>query len=124
YLTGATSSLDFPTRRGAFQPEFGGGFSDAFVAKVDPAAAGASFLIYSSFLGGDGDDEAHGIGIDIAGNAYVAGGTSTNGFPISAGAVQSDWAGGFEGFVAKIVSSGDLSVSKSGSPDPVQLGNN
>ena len=47
YVTGATSSPDFPTTPGAFQPGFGGG-SDAFVAKFNPSGSG---LVYSSYLG-------------------------------------------------------------------------
>lgn len=80
YLTGATASLDFPTRN-PLQPTYGGGSllrSDAFVAKVE--ATGAA-LAYSTYLGGAGDEVGFGIAVDAAGNAYVAGTTSSPNFP-------------------------------------------
>ena len=76
YVTGYTDSTDFPTVN-AFQGTLGGGNCgsslpclDAFVAKLNPAG---SALLYSTYLGGTGNDIASGIAIDLAGSAYVAG---------------------------------------------------
>ena len=66
YVTGSTGSTDFPTTAGAFQTAPAGG--DAFVTKLD---ATGSALVYSTYLGGGGSDEAYGIAVDAAGNAYV-----------------------------------------------------
>jgi Bacterial Ig domain/Carboxypeptidase regulatory-like domain/IPT/TIG domain/Beta-propeller repeat len=77
YLTGETlSGSSFP-RLNPVQPTMGGGggFPDAFVAKV--AASGTS-LIFSTFLGGSGQDEGHGIAVDSDGNAYVTGWTNSS----------------------------------------------
>src|SRR5207249_1464949 len=82
YIVGWTSSLDFPTSSGAFQPIPGGSY-DAFVTKLD---AGADSLIYSTYLGGSGWDEGNGIAIDADGNAYVTGNTASVNFPTTPGA--------------------------------------
>jgi hypothetical protein len=72
YITGVTGSLDFPTQ-GAFQAA-NNGATDAFVAELDPAAAtGPESLIYSSYLGGAGNDTGYGIAVDQNGNAIVVG---------------------------------------------------
>ncbi len=86
YLTGSTQSSDFPTVN-PLQAKFSGGTCgatntftcrDAFVAKLN--AAGKA-LIYSTYLGGAGDDIGNGVAIDAAGNAYVVGETSSQNFP-------------------------------------------
>ncbi len=101
YVTGATRSIDFPTTPGAFQstPGDSGGFGDAFVTKLH---ATGSALVYSSFLGGSGGEGGYGIAVDAAGNAYVAGGTSSTNFPTTAGAFQTTLSGSYDAFVAKI----------------------
>src|ERR1019366_1036278 len=76
YVTGVTNSTDFPTMN-PLQPANGGGY-DAFVAKINPAG---SALVYSTYLGGSGDDWGNGIAVDGAGNAYVVGQTASTDFP-------------------------------------------
>src|SRR5216117_1725182 len=114
YVTGSTASTDFPTTAGAFQTAFAGsgpfGFGDAFVTKLDPTG---SALVYSTYLGGSGDDLGSGIAVDAAGNAYVAGGASTN-FPTTAGAFQTTFAStsaiNFDVFVTKLNPTGSAPV--------------
>src|SRR5206468_11666573 len=71
YVTGNTSSVQFPTTPGAYQTTFGGSNDvliyqgDAFVVKLDPTG---SALIYSTFLGGRGDDFAYDIAVDALAN--------------------------------------------------------
>jgi RHS repeat-associated protein len=72
YVTGFTSSSDFPTLSG-FQSTSAGG-NDAFVTKFSPTGS----LVYSTYLGGSGNDEAYAIAVDGNGNAYVAGTTNSN----------------------------------------------
>lgn len=79
YVTGSTSSTDFPFTLGAFQNSFGGGASDAFVTKLNPLG---SQLIYSTYLGGSKSDTGLAIATDSVGNAYVTGSTSSSNFPI------------------------------------------
>ena len=70
----------FPTAN-AIQPTMGGGAKDAFVARLDPAGAS---LVFSTYLGGSGEDGESGviaIGLDASANVYVAGATSSADFP-------------------------------------------
>jgi Beta-propeller repeat len=76
YVTGYTFSTNFPTAN-PLQASFGGG-EDAFVTKIN--AAGSAF-VYSTYLGGNGDDQGRGIAVDRAGNAYVTGWTRSTNFP-------------------------------------------
>jgi hypothetical protein len=76
YVTGSTTSTNFPTKN-ALQPAYGGGY-DAFVTKLN---ATGTALIYSTYLGGSSNDEASGIAVDATGNAYVTGYTSSYNFP-------------------------------------------
>ncbi len=85
YVTGMTESANFPTTPGAFQPTPPGGSSNAFVSKLN--ATGTAF-VYSTYLGGSGDDSGYGIAVDGTGNAYVTGGTTSADFPTTPGAVQ------------------------------------
>ena len=74
YVTGATSSSDFPVLQ-SLQPASGRG--DAFVAKFSPPGA----LIYSTYLGGGAEDTAYALVVDAAGGAVVAGETRSPDFP-------------------------------------------
>jgi len=82
YVTGYTSSASFPVSSGAFQPNLAGS-QNAFVAKLNPAG---SALSYSTYLGGSVNDSGSTIAVDAAGDAYVAGFTSSGNFPITNGA--------------------------------------
>jgi hypothetical protein len=78
YVTGTTSSVDFPVTAGAYQTVLGGN-SDAFARKYQGWPV--SGVVYSTFLGGNDNDNGYGIAVDGAGNAYVTGDTiSTVGF--------------------------------------------
>ena len=91
YVTGVTGARDFPVTVDAFQKQFGGtrsggGFGgDVFVAKL---SASGSQLVYSTYVGGIGNETGSGIAIDSEGNAYVAGTTDSFNFPTTAGAAQ------------------------------------
>ena len=82
YVTGPTSSNDFPTTAGAFDTSDAGGGGKAFVSVVDTTKTGVgNSLTYSTFLGGGGGDTAYGIRADAAGNAYIVGTTPSTNFP-------------------------------------------
>jgi hypothetical protein len=102
YVTGRTSSTDFPTTAGAAQTT-NAGFEDAFVTKLDPTG---SELVYSTYLGGSTDEMGAGgagIAVDGAGSAYVTGDTRSTNFPTTLGAAQTTHAGGFrDAFVTKL----------------------
>ena len=68
YVTGQTSSRDFPTKN-AYQP-ISDSWTTAFVTKFSPDG---SALAYSTYLGGVGGSAAYAIAVDAAGSAYVTG---------------------------------------------------
>jgi len=84
YITGYTNGNNFPTTINAYQTTFGGN-ADAFMTEVSPDG---SMLLYSTLLGGSGDDYGYGIALDRGGYVYVAGTTSGGGFPTTANAFQ------------------------------------
>jgi hypothetical protein len=100
YVAGVTNSPDFPMKNAGY-PTLNGD-SDAFVLKLSTTGAG---LIFSTYLGGSGNDEAHGIAIDAAHNIYVTGDTSSTNFPVS-NAIQPTLGGNLDAFVTKLSPAG------------------
>jgi uncharacterized protein (TIGR03437 family) len=78
HVIGWTWATDFPTKN-AFQPHRPPYNTSAFVAKLNPTG---SDLVYSTYLGGNGNDQGLGIAVDAAGRAYVTGSTGSSGFPV------------------------------------------
>jgi parallel beta-helix repeat protein len=109
YVTGSTSSSDFPRENALDQSFNGGGFykTDVVVAKIDPAGKN---LIYSTYLGGSGDDFSAGIGVDAEGNAYLVGDTASADFSTTVGAYQTNRLGDNDVFIAKIDTTGSILV--------------
>ncbi len=105
YVAGGTPSPDFPTTPGSFQTVLNAG--DAYVTKLDPTG---SILIYSTFIGGSGGESVVGIAVDSAGNAYVAGNTSSLNFPTTPGAFDFIGDPAIDSFVAKLNPSGTALV--------------
>jgi hypothetical protein len=85
YVTGSTKADNFPTTAGVIQPTAGEPLcfytvcTDAFVTKLN---AYGSALVYSTYLYGNARDDATGIAVDSAGNAYVTGSTVSEYFPV------------------------------------------
>ena len=103
YVTGSSSSADFPTTSGAYRTS-PAGLDDAFVVKLN--ATGSS-LLYATLLGGAGSDLPTGIAVDSSGNAYIAGYTNSLSFPVTTGAFQKNFGGGWQdAFAAKLNASG------------------
>jgi hypothetical protein len=103
YVTGATSSTDFPTLN-AFHnscSSCSSGGVAAFVTKFNPSASGAASLLYSSYFGGSGNESGYGIAVDTFGNAYVTGFTSSTDFP-TLNAYQNTCTSAQCAFVAKL----------------------
>lgn len=85
YVTGETDAgaTSYPTTEGAFQTEISPGECDLVVTKLNPAGTD---LVYSTFLGGTGDDEEAAIAVDAQGAAYVTGVSTSIDFPVTEGA--------------------------------------
>lgn len=104
YVAGETTSSDFPLKN-AFQP-VQNGLYDGFLTKFDPSGEA---LIYSTFLGGSGEDGIFGVALDDAENAYVTGFTQSLDFPTK-NAFQIDLKGFQDAFVAKFDAAGTALV--------------
>lgn len=101
YVVGQTFSTDFPTVN-AIQGQ-NNGVTNAFITKLNSAGNG---LIYSTYLGGNGEDFGNDIAVDKDGAAYITGEARTGDFPTS-NAYQDKRQGGYDAFLTKISSSGD-----------------
>ncbi len=108
YVTGLTSSSDFPVTVGpdlTYRGDCSQGVckSDAFVAKVKVDGTG---LVYAGYLGGRLEDWSSGIAVDSAGNAYVTGTTLSDNFPVVIGPDSTFNYGGSDAFVTKVNADG------------------
>jgi len=99
YITGNTEATDFPTENPC-QIDTGG--TDVFVTKFSSYGD----VVYSTYVGGNGDDFGDGIDADNSGNAYITGDTESPDFPTTDSAYQIDQ-GGRDAFVTKLNSSGN-----------------
>ncbi|QQR75729.1 MAG: SBBP repeat-containing protein [Holophagales bacterium] len=106
YLVGTTSSVALPGLSGAsIQASYGGGTYDAFVTKINSTGTA---VLYSTFLGGADADYGGVVAVDVAGNAYIAGGTRSSFFPgVNGSSIQPSNGGGLSDiFVTKINATG------------------
>ncbi|HUG43485.1 MAG TPA: SBBP repeat-containing protein, partial [Acidobacteriota bacterium] len=101
YLAGITRSGDFQTTASAFQRQLQGGF-DIFVTKLSPDG---KTVLYSTLLGGSGDDEVLGLAVGGDGSVYLTGRTSSADFP-QQGPSEPYAGGDFDAFLAKLNPSG------------------
>jgi len=102
YVTGYTVSPGFPTTSGVYDASFDGS-DEVFVTMLNPSG---SALSYSTFLGGNNDEEAYGIAVDDSGNAFITGNTDSTNFPTTFGAFDTTHNGGDDVFVTKLNSAG------------------
>jgi hypothetical protein len=102
-VVGYTISTDFPLKSAAMSFHGGGG-KDAFAARLGPLG---NTLTHSSYLGGAGADNAAGVALDLAGNAFIAGASSSKNLPV-VNAYQAVNRGGQDAFLAKLSPSGSI----------------
>jgi hypothetical protein len=100
-VVGYTDSSNFPLAS-ALQTAYGGGGDDAFVSKVN---ATGTTLLFSTYLGGSGTDQASAVALDTSGNVYVTGLTGSSNFP-TVNPFQGSLAGGTDAFVSKLNAAG------------------
>jgi hypothetical protein len=119
FFVAGSCGAGFPTTGGAYDTSYNGG-DDVFAAQVSPDGSGSSDLVYSTFIGGSGEDEAYGIAVDSAGDVYITGETEddTTDFPTTSGAYNETHNGGdgmtpHDAFIAK------FSLDGNGSSDLV-----
>jgi hypothetical protein len=101
-VVGHTFSKDFPLTPGALQRKRDGR-QDAFVTRLAP---GGDMLLWSTYLGGEEVEFANGVALTADGGAVVVGGTSSNQFPVTAGAFQPKYASDNDAFASKLSADG------------------
>ena len=106
YIASNTNSANYPIKGGL--QSYGGGNRDAVITKFDPDLTS---IIWSTFLGGSGEDVAYSIKLFENGNVIVAGGTTSNDFPIAPLGENQVPKGGIDGFTAIISADGRLLLS-------------
>jgi hypothetical protein len=104
YVTGYTLSTNFPSLN-AFQPSYGSNI-DAFVTKLNTTG---NSLLYSTYLGGSGDEYGYSIAVDSSGSAYITGFTTSTNFP-TASPIQEFKSAGTDAFLSKLNASGNALV--------------
>ena len=97
YITGVTDSTNFPVSTGAFQTALNGA-QNGFVAKI---TSNGQSLVYCTYIGGEGTDWTTGIAVSAAGNAYLAGYTSSVNFPQDS-PVQAAFGGLYDAFISEL----------------------
>lgn len=105
YITGTTASNNFPTTLDAYQSIYGGG-NDVFVSELAIGGSESGDLLYSTYVGGSGDDGGNSIDVDASGNVYVTGNTKSSNFPVTSDAYQGSFHSGAtiytDAFVTKL----------------------
>jgi len=108
-VVGATYSTEnsgFPSMAGRFDPTHNG-IDDAFVTRFDPAQSGSAQLVWTTFLGGDGQDKAFGVSVSSNGRVAVCGSTGSTNFPVSGnGHQQTPPSASSHGFVVYLAAGG------------------
>lgn len=107
YIVGCTGSTNYPTTTGVYQATKAAGL-DVVVTKL---RSNGTSVMWSTCIGGAGDDFGRGIALDASGNIYITGNTASADFPTTSGAYsRSLHQGVFDGFVTKLSSSGNSLV--------------
>ena len=101
WLTGMTTSPDFPVSVGAYDTSSNAGSYDAFLTVIDPKGKGSSDISYSTYLGSDGFEYGTDLAV-VQGKAWLSGYTDSAAFPTTAGAFDTSLNGSYDPFMAII----------------------
>ena len=99
YMGISTDGLLFPLAGYSYNPNNAGGY-DIAIALLDTTQSGVASLVYSTYLGGVGNDAVRGFTLDSSGNLVVTGYTLSPNFPVTADAMQHAYGGDGDAFVA------------------------
>jgi hypothetical protein len=104
YITGTTSSIDFPTTEDAYESKLKG-LGNAFIMKFNSTG---TTILYGTYLGGSDYDYAYGVAVDGSGNAYITGTTGSLDFPVTVGAYHTKNKGNYDAFISKMNATGTI----------------
>lgn len=104
YVTGETSSTDFPTTPGAYDRSANDD-RDTFLARISPDGAGAADLVYGTYFGAGRTDSGRAIAVDD-GVAFLTGLTTSPGLPTTEDAHDRSYGGAGDAFLARIAPDG------------------
>ncbi len=122
-VIGFTDSVNFPTLNNPLQSAFGGGTSDAFVARIDTTATSPTAPgHYSTYFGGNGTDIGTSIAVDPAGASYASGETSSSNFAVL-NPFQGTLDGPSDAFLSKLGPLLNLTMVAVPTPSTVGVGN-
>jgi len=98
FISGYTTSSDFPTLTGAYSGEYNGGSSDVFVARFNSSL----LLEKSTFVGGEGNDHGFAIAVDASNDVWVTGWTDSSNFPTTSDAYDEEFNFGQDVFIIRL----------------------
>ncbi len=104
-VSGATNSTLFPTTPGAFDTTFNGGFVDGYVSALNAAG---SQLVFSTFIGGNGDDVLFDLALDSAGNLWACGSANSTDIPFPSNSYDTTHAGQQDALVLSLDATGSM----------------
>ncbi len=102
YVTGYTSSKDYPVTTNAYQSALPGGSFDGWVAEFDPSQSGSASLVASTYLGGGALDSPRSIAVAADGQVWVAGYTRSGDFPTTQNSFRPFYSGGGDAFLSRL----------------------
>jgi hypothetical protein len=102
YLTGFTTSTDYPVTANAYQSKLPGGSFDGYVAEIDPSKSGTAGLVASTYLGGSGQDTPRSIAVAADGQVWITGTTRSSDFPTTANSFRPFYSGGGDAFLSRL----------------------
>ena len=102
YVTGFTTSTDYPVTANAYQSKLPGGLFDGFVAEFDPSKSGTASLVASTYLGASGQDVPRSIAVAPDGQVYVAGYTRSSDFPTTPNSFHPSYSGAGDAFLTRL----------------------
>ena len=107
-IVGRTRSADYPTKIGSYDTTFSDLFADFYDAVVTKFTPDGKNILFSTFLGGMGNDQAEAVAVDKFGNIYITGYTlSLRSFPFTSNALDTFDIGGIDGFLSVLNPQGD-----------------
>ncbi|KAA3600380.1 MAG: T9SS C-terminal target domain-containing protein [Calditrichaeota bacterium] len=106
-LAGFCASNYFPTTSGSYGTIYNGGQRDVMISKIDSSG---SFLLFSTFLGGNDEERTYTMELDESENSYIGGYTFSNNFPTTTNAFDETHNGNYDAFVTKVNSMGNALI--------------